>query len=59
MDIVVHNIVGQKIITKRIENTLGGTFNMDLTDQADGVYFIQIKTDNFTIVKNFIVLRSK
>lgn len=59
MDIVVHNIVGQKIITKRIENTLGGTFNMDLTDQADGVYFIQIKTDNFTVVKNFIVLRSK
>jgi len=59
IDIAVYNIVGQEVSHKKIENTLGGTYNMDLTNNADGVYFIHIKTNNYSVVKNVILLGSK
>ncbi|MES2284927.1 MAG: T9SS type A sorting domain-containing protein [Bacteroidota bacterium] len=59
IDITVYNIVGQEVSHKKIDNTLGGTFTMDLTNNADGVYFIHIKTNNYSVVKNAVLLGSK
>jgi hypothetical protein len=59
IDIAVYNIVGQEVSHKKIDNTLGGIYNMDLTNKADGVYFIHIKTNNYSVVKNVILLGSK
>lgn len=59
IDITVYNIVGQEVSHKKIDNTLGGIYNMDLTNNADGVYFIHIKTNNYSVVKNAVLLGSK
>jgi hypothetical protein len=55
IEIVVYNIVGQEISHKKIENTMGGIYNMDLSHHAEGVYFIHIKSNNYSIVKNIIL----
>ena len=59
IDMVVYNVVGQEVAHKKIENTSRGIYPMDLSNQVDGVYFIHLKTNNYTIVEKFIVLRSQ
>ena len=59
IEIDVYNSVGQKVSAKKIENTLGGTYSVDLTNKSDGVYFVHIKTNTYSIVKNVVLLGSK
>ncbi len=59
IEMVVYNIVGQEMVHEKIENTLGGIYNVDISNQTGGIYFILIKTNNYSIVKKFIMLSSK
>ena len=55
IEITVYNIVGQKVHYKKAENTANGTYKIDLTNQTNGIYFIQLKTPFSTEVKPLII----
>lgn len=59
IEIEVYNIVGQKVSNKKIGNTLGGSYTIDLANKADGVYFVHIKTNKYSVVKNVVLLGEK
>ncbi len=37
------NVLGQEVSSKIISNSIGGSFEMDLAAQTEGVYFVEIK----------------
>ncbi len=49
--IQVMNLLGETVATKTIDNTIGGSYSMNLSDLSQGIYFVQIKTSTETIVK--------
>jgi len=53
----VLNVLGQEIVNKTISNTLGGKYEMDLSSKANGIYFVEVKTNGNTIVKKINVLK--
>lgn len=55
IEISVYNFIGQQIETKKIEHTIGGAFETDLSSQNAGVYFIHVKTPVSHEVKKVIV----
>lgn len=44
IEITVYNFLGQQIETKKITNSIGGSFETDLSKQISGIYFIDVKT---------------
>ena len=36
-------MLGQEVSSKIISNSIGGSFEMDLAAQTEGVYFVEIK----------------
>lgn len=59
INMAVYNFIGQEVSRKKIENTLGGVYTLDLTNQPEGAYFIHVTADNYNVVKKIIVLGSK
>ncbi|OFY87540.1 MAG: hypothetical protein A3F72_20900 [Bacteroidetes bacterium RIFCSPLOWO2_12_FULL_35_15] len=51
------NIVGQEISSKKISNTLGGTYAIDLTTETNGIYFVEIKTNNSKVVRKINLIK--
>jgi len=45
IQIRVFNIVGQEIFTKKIADTQVGKFTIDLSSQSNGIYFVELKTN--------------
>jgi VCBS repeat-containing protein len=55
--ITVTNIMGQQVAVIADEILLAGTFNVDLTTEAAGVYMLNIQTAHENIVKRIVVNR--
>lgn len=49
------NLLGQEICTKNIGNTSGGTYSLDLSNVAKGIYFVQLRTNKETTVKRVTI----
>jgi len=47
----VLNLLGEVVVNRNIDNTIGGNYTMDLSNLSQGIYFIQIKTNKETIVR--------
>ena len=53
----VFNTVGQVILTQNINNTLGGTYNLDLLSQAPGLYFVEVQSGNISRTFKVVLTR--
>ena len=53
----VINMIGQEISNRMITNTVGGTYTMDLSAQPNGIYFVEIKSNNSILVKKINVIK--
>lgn len=51
------NVVGQTISSKKISNTMGGTYVMDIANKANGIYFVEIKTADSRVVKKINLIK--
>jgi len=52
LTITITNVLGQTISKTEYLNSIGGTFNFNLSNEADGVYFVNVKTsDASTVLK--------
>ncbi|MBL0328083.1 MAG: T9SS type A sorting domain-containing protein [Bacteroidetes bacterium] len=49
--ISVLNVIGQTLSSKKISNTMSGTFAIDITNEESGIYFVEIKTNDSRVVK--------
>lgn len=58
-DIIIRvmNVLGQEVSSKMISNSMGGTFNMDIATETNGIYFVEIKANGSTLVKKINVLK--
>jgi hypothetical protein len=52
--ITVYNILGKKIMSKEVSE---GRHTLDLSAEANGSYFVSIKTENEVITKKIIITR--
>lgn len=53
----VINMIGQEISNRMITNTVGGTYSMDLSAQPNGIYFVEITSDNSILVKKINIVK--
>jgi hypothetical protein len=53
----VYNIVGQTISNKKVNNTIGGTYSIDLTTNPSGIYFVEIKTNDSRVVRKINLIK--
>ena len=56
LDVVVSTITGQQVISRSFDN-VGTHFStdLDLSNQAKGIYFVEIRADGEKITKKLIV----
>ncbi len=57
LKVVVYNTAGQEISTQSYGNTLGGKFEIDLSNVANGNYSVKILTDNAAVTKSVSVTK--
>ncbi|GAB4147389.1 MAG: hypothetical protein Fur0041_21410 [Bacteroidia bacterium] len=57
MQVRVYNTIGQTVQTFEEGNTYGGSYNIDLTQQAEGVYFVEVRTGEGVTTKRVVVSR--
>jgi lysyl endopeptidase len=55
--IKVMNMLGEIILTKNILNASTGVYNIELADEAKGMYFVEVVTSNERSVKKITVLK--
>ena len=55
IDLSVYNVVGQRMVFHRFENTGSYNYNLDLSYVAKGVYLVRIGNASFGKVKKIIV----
>ncbi|MCW3083838.1 MAG: hypothetical protein JWP12_1204 [Bacteroidetes bacterium] len=58
-DVVIRvvNVIGQEVMTKLIPNTVEGTYNIDLSAQPTGIYFVQMKAGDKVVVKKINIVK--
>jgi hypothetical protein len=47
----IMNYLGETVAAKTIDNTIGGSYTMDLSSLSQGIYYVQIKTNSETVVR--------
>ncbi len=52
----VMNVMGQEVSNRMVVNSIGGNFEMDLSGQAEGIYFVEIKANGNSTVKKVTVV---
>lgn len=57
LKVVVYNTTGQEVSTHSYGNTLGGTFQIDLSNAANGNYTVRLVTDNAAATKSVTVAK--
>jgi len=57
MTIIVFNMVGSKILEMKDENVLKKNYNIDLNNQADGMYIVRISSEGKTETKKIVLNR--
>ncbi len=53
----VFNTVGQFVTGQSVNNTPGGTYNLDLAGQAPGIYFVEVKSGNISRTFKVVLTR--
>ena len=56
-DIMVYNTIGGVVLTKKVALDGAENVKLDINDQPEGMYFIQLKTTEGTIVKKAVINR--
>jgi PKD repeat protein len=57
IDVELYNAIGQIVTTKSINHTNSSVVNFDVTNQANGFYFVKVKTKNGTVTKRVAVTK--
>ncbi|MGZ4057325.1 MAG: T9SS type A sorting domain-containing protein, partial [Bacteroidia bacterium] len=53
----IYNVVGEEIYSNKITNSIGGTYDIDLTNQTAGMYFVEIRTKDSKVVKKINLVK--
>jgi predicted RNase H-like HicB family nuclease len=56
-EITVHNKIGEMILRYDLGTTANGIRTIDMSNQANGIYYIQLITDQGTIIKKISLIR--
>jgi len=59
LNITIYNVIGEKITDISDARTLGGTYEIDLSDQPDGFYFIRLRTENGVLTQKVTLARRR
>jgi hypothetical protein len=57
VQIEVYSITGQSILVPLAENHSSNTYQIDMSAQADGVYFVKITAGDNTLIRRITVVR--
>jgi PKD repeat protein len=57
VEVSVFSTIGQLISAKQLNNVNSAVIDMDLLGEAEGIYFLQVKTVNGTVTKRVTVSR--
>jgi trimeric autotransporter adhesin len=57
IDVELYNAIGQIVTTKSINHTNSSVVNFDVSNQANGFYFVKVKTKNGTVTKRVAVTK--
>ncbi len=57
LNIRVYDVIGQLVSDKKINNTMGGNYSIDLSSETSGIYFVEIKTNNSKVVRKINLMR--
>jgi PKD repeat protein len=55
LNISVINMLGELVFTTSYSNVMAGNFDVDMSNQSNGVYYIKAETNNETIVKQIVI----
>ncbi|MBC7865648.1 MAG: T9SS type A sorting domain-containing protein [Bacteroidia bacterium] len=53
--IKIYSAIGEMVSSRQIANTLGGTYNFDISAISSGIYFVTLSSSEKTVTKRFIV----
>ncbi|MEA3496588.1 MAG: DUF5011 domain-containing protein, partial [Bacteroidota bacterium] len=51
LNITITNTLGEVVKTMKLNNTKGGSYNVDISDRSSGMYFVRIQSGNNIVVK--------
>lgn len=57
VNVRIMNPLGQQISSDRLENVTNNMINIDLSNRADGIYFIEVSNGTEKVVKKIIITR--
>jgi len=57
LSIVITDMLGHQINALSLHNTVGGTFRIDLSNQAAGVYFVNVTTTESSIIEKITLTK--
>ncbi len=57
IEVVVYSTIGQVISTRNVDNVQNSTLNFDLSNEAEGIYVVSIKTATATVVKRVTLVK--
>lgn len=55
--VLVYDRSGSLILEDEVPNTLNQTYEMDLTDQPEGMYIVKVVGESFSFVKRLVILK--
>lgn len=55
LDITVLNTLGEIVQNLSVANTLGGNYELDMTNNAKGIYFVKVNTDKDCLIQQLIL----
>ena len=57
MDVKVYNAIGEAVVTKKINVPSSGEAKINLSNNPDGIYLFQMKTEEGTVTKRVVINR--
>lgn len=57
LSIVITDMLGHQINALSLHNTVGGTFRIDLSNQAAGVYFVNVTTTESSVIEKITLTK--
>lgn len=57
LSITITDVIGQQLNVISLPSTYGGTFRIDLSNQSAGIYFVNIQTDESSLVRKITLTK--
>ncbi|MFH1005109.1 MAG: T9SS type A sorting domain-containing protein, partial [Bacteroidota bacterium] len=57
IDVTIYNAIGEAVLSKKIIVPSGREIKLDMNNNPDGIYLIEVKTDEGNITKKIIINR--